>query len=703
MAKYQVDAIRNVVFCGHGSAGKTTLIDTILNKTGAVHRQASVDDGTSICDFDDEEKHHKYSIESKVTYFDYKGKHFNLLDSPGYPDFISQMIGTMRGVDTAAIVINAQSGIEVNTRRAFAEAAKAGLGRIIVINKMDADNIDFEGLIEVIQETFGTACNLLNVPVGNGADFKGVVSTLNVPDDTTGALVDPSEISESLIESIIEVDEEVMERYFEGNLPTEAELSKLIIQAIASGSLIPIICCSGKNDTGVDELLDGLSMCALPPTARTIEATNEADETIEVTPDPNGPLIAQVFKTRIDPFVQKLSFIRVFSGTLTKDSHIDLIGSRKGLKMPQLLAVQANETSPVDQAIPGDIVAVAKIEELETGTTLGDCKLAPISFPTPMVGLAVTPKSRNDQTKLSGALHKIEQEDPAFRRELDPQTKETVINGMSELHLQILQERLKRRDKVEVDTKEPEIPYRETIQIPADGMYRHRKQSGGSGQFGEVHIRLYPLPHDIDPEEWVAQEKKNGRFPSSKELHYTPEWNFLWIDSVVGGTIPSNFLPAIEKGFKERIERGVVAGYHIQDLCIEVHFGKHHPVDSNEQAFRTAASMALRNIFQEGKPSLLEPIVKLEVTIPSDNVGDISSDMSGRRGRMLGMDSAGGGMQTVIAEVPLGEVMTYARSLSSITGGQGSYTIEFSHYDVVPGNVQKEIIDRAQLKEEEEN
>ncbi len=702
MAKYQVEAIRNVVFCGHGSAGKTTLIDTILNKTGAVHRQASVDDGTSICDFDEEEKHHKYSIESKVTHFDYKGKRFNLLDSPGYPDFIGQAIGTIRGVDTAAIIINAQSGIEVNTRRVFAEAGKAGLGRIIVLNRMDLDNIDFPALVETIQETFGSACNLLNVPVGQGADFKGVVSTLNVPDDTAGALIDPSEINESLLESIIEVDEEVMERYFEGKMPTEKELSTLIVQAIASGSLIPIVCCSGKKDIGVDDLLDAFSMCVLPPGFREIEATDAEGNAVEIKPDPNGPLVAQIFKTRIDPFVQKLSFIRVFSGTLTKDSHVALVGSRKGIKIGPLLEVQANETSSVDQAIPGDIVAVAKMEELETGNTLGEIKLLPIPFPTPMVGLAVTPKSRNDQTKLSGALNKIAQEDPAFRRELDVQTKETVINGMSELHLQILQERLKRRDKVEVNTKEPKIPYRETIQINADGMYRHKKQSGGSGQFGEVHIRLFPLPHDITYEEWVEKQKAAGLLPNAKQFHYDPEWNFLWIDSVVGGTIPSNFLPAIEKGFRERMERGVIAGHHIQDICIEVHFGKHHPVDSNEQAFKTAASMALRNIFQEAKPSLLEPMVKLAVTVPSDNVGDISSDMSGRRGRMLGMDSAGGGMQTVTAEVPLAEVMTYARSLSSITGGQGSYTIEFSHYDVVPGNVQKEIMDRATLEEEEE-
>jgi len=699
MAKYQVADIRNVALCGHGSAGKTTLVDKLLNVTGAVSRQAAVDDGTSICDFDDEEKQHQYSIEASLVHFDHAGKHFQLIDTPGYPDFIGQTIGAMRGVDTAAIMIHALSGIEVNTRRVFAEAEKAGLGRMIVIGKMDSDNIDFPALIESIKEVFGTACVLLNVPLGQGADFRGVAGTLKVPDDTAGALIDPNEISESLLESIIEVDEEVMERYFEGELPTDEELSRLIVRAVAEGSLIPMVCVSGKTGAGVDELLDALAMCALPPDS--IERTTQTaeGEDVPVAADASGPLVAQVFKTRIDPFVQKLSFIRVFGGTLAKDSTISVVGARKGVKLSQLLRVQADQTEPVDEAGPGDIVAVVKMEELETASTLGEAALPSIKFPTPMVGLAVTPKSRGDEAKLSGALNKIVQEDSTFRLDRDAQTKETVITGMSELHLQILQERLKRRDKVEVSTKEPKIPYRETIQANAEGSYRHKKQTGGRGQFGEVHIRMFPLPEGTVIEEYATKE----RFASMKTPHYDEANNFLWVDSVVGGTIPSNFMPAVEKGFRERMTKGVVAGYQVQNVCVEVHFGKHHAVDSSEQAFKTAASMAFRNVFQDAKPALLEPIVKIEITIPGDNVGDISSDMSGRRGRVLGMDSAGGGMQTVSAEVPLAEVTTYARSLSSITGGQGSYTIEFSHYDVVPGNVQQEIIAKATMKEEEED
>ena len=698
MAKHKMEDIRNITFCGHGGTGKTTLVDALLTTTGTLKRQASVDDGTSICDFDEEEKQHRYTIESSVVHFEHGGKRFNVIDTPGYPDFIGQTIGAIRGADTAAVVINAQSGIEVNTRRVFAEAKKAGIGRMIVLSKLDSDNIDFQAVLGSIQEVFGGECVLLNVPLGLGADFRGVASTLKVPDDTAGAVVDPAEVSESLVESIVMADEEVMERYLEGNPPSDEELSRLIVQAVAEGSLVPIVCVSGKTGGGMTELLDAMAMCALPPSAVARTAKNADGEEVEVLADESAPLVAQVFKTRIDPFVQKLSFVRVFSGTMKKDATVSVVGERKGVKLPQLFEVQANETEPVDDAGPGCIVAVTKMEEFKTGTCLGEVSLPTIPFPTPMVGLAASPKSKGDETKLSSSLGKVSQEDPTFRLDRDAQTKETVITGMSELHLQIIQERLKRRDKVELVTKEPKIPYRETIQGEAADFYRHKKQSGGRGQFGEVHIRMCPLPNNVNVEEFATK----ARFPSMKEPHYDEANNFLWIDSVVGATIPGNFMPAIEKGFRERITRGVIAGYQVQNVCVEVHFGKHHPVDSSEQAFKTAASMAFRNVFQQAKPSLLEPIVKIEITVPSANVGDINSDLSGRRGRVLGMDSAGGGMQTVSAEVPLAEVTTYARSLSSITGGHGSYTLEFSHYDLVPGNVMQDIIKAATLEEEED-
>jgi elongation factor G len=693
----KVEDFRNIAVCGHGSSGKTTLVDHLLVKTGAVTGQPSVDNGTSICDFDEEEKHHKHSIEAAVVHFDHAGKRFNVIDTPGYPDLIGQTIGALRAVETALITIDAHAGIKVNTRRTWQEAGDAGLGRILCITKLDTDNIDFPALVDTIKEVFGPQCVLFNVPIGQGHDLKGVASTLEVPKDTKGALLDPASISESVLESIIEADEAVMEKYFEGVMPSKEDLARLCGEAVRQGTLTPIVCVSTKTGVGLDELLATLVQAALPPGAVARSAKKDGDD-VTLKADPSAPLAAQVFKTRVDPFVQRLSFIRVFSGTLKKDSTVSATGARKGIKIGPLLSMQADKSSNVDQAIAGDLVAVAKTEDLHTGTSLGDVELPPIKFPTPMVGLAVAPKARGDETKLSGALYKITEEDRTVHVEHDQETKEMVLTGMSELHLQLIRERLKRRDKVEVEAHEPKIPYRETIQNNAEGSYRHKKQSGGSGQFGEVHIRMYPLPEGTLPEDFATKE----RFPQLKAHHYHPKNHFLWVDTVVGGTIPGNFLPAIEKGFLERIASGVVAGYPVQNVCVEVYYGKDHPVDSNETAFRIAGSKAFANVFKQAKPGLLEPIVKLAITVPAGNVGDVSSDLSGRRGQMVGMDSAGGGLTTIEAKCPLAEVMTYARTLSSMTGGQGSYTMEFSHYDIVPPNIQQQVIAKAKLKDEEE-
>jgi len=572
------------------------------------------------------------------------------------------------------------------------------VGRIIVVSKMDTENIDFPKLVGNVQEMWGKACVPLNVPLGSGHNFKGVVSALKPPADVKGALIDVAAANQALIETIVETDEEVLARYFDGTPPTDEEAMRLIARSVAQGSLIPIVCVAAKSGGGLKELLDVLALCAPSPDKMVRKARDEQGEEVAIQPDPSGPLVAQVWRTRIDPFVQKLSFIRVYRGTLKKDESVHVSGARKNIKIGPLLSVQGNETKATESASAGDIVAISKTEDLHTGTTLGNAVMPAITFPTPMVGLAAVPKTHGDEAKLSGALHKIVEEDSTFRIDRDPQTKELVMTGMSELHLTILRERLKRRDKVEVVVHEPKIPYRETIQQKADGSYRHKKQSGGRGQFGEVHIRMFPFPKDTKPEEYCTKE----HFPHMRQFHYHEKNNFLWVDSIVGGTIPNNFLPAVEKGFLERLERGVIAGYQVQNVGVEVHFGKYHDVDSSEAAFKTAGSMAFRNVFQEAKPGLLEPIVNLHITVPNHKVGDINSDMSGRRGRVLGMESAGGDLQTITVVVPLAEVTTYARSLSSMTGGLGSYTMDFSHYDVVPGQVQKAIIDKAVLHKEEE-
>jgi elongation factor G len=692
-----VESIRNVVLCGHGSAGKTTLADTFLTLTEVVGGSHSVEDGTSICDFDPEEKKHKYSIEAAAIHFENGGFRFNVIDTPGYPDFIGQVIGPMQAVDNAVIVINGHSGIEVNTRRVFKEAGKANLGRIIVINKMDDETADYPGLINSIREMWGPQCTPLNIPVGSGQEFKSVISTLEVPDDTTGALIDPTEFSEPLMESIIEADDAVMERYFEGQMPTQQELSKLIVQAVKQGSLIPIVCCSAKTGVGVKEVLDTIGMCGLSP-AELIRSANNGSGEMNIQPTADGPLVAKVFRTRIDPFVQKLNFIRVFSGTLRRDDSVHASSARKNIKFGPLLEVQGESTSPVDVAGPGDIVAVAKMDDLHTGTVLGDLTLPETQFPSPMVSLAVVPKTRGDETRLSSALHKVLEEDPTFHLDRDSQTKELVMTGMSDLHLNVIQERLIRRDKLEIETKQPRIAFRETIMAKAEGSYRHRKQSGGRGQFGEIHVRIQPLPRGTNIEEFATK----ANFHAMKNHHYDEKSNFMWVDAVVGGVIPHNFMPAIGKGFAERVQNGVIAGYPIQDVCIEVHFGKHHPVDSSEAAFKMAAKYVFKQVFEQAKPCLLEPIVHLDITVPESHVGDAYSDMSGRGGRVLGSDPAGGAFTAIHCEVPLREVTTYARTLSSMTGGMGSYTMEFSHYDTMPANIQQEVIEKAKLKEEED-
>ncbi|TWT39768.1 elongation factor G [Blastopirellula retiformator] len=693
-------SVRDIVLCGHGSTGKTSLVDRILESTHEVEGRHSVDDGTSVTDFEPEERLHHYSVDAALAHFRHRGVRFNCIDAPGYPDFIGQTISAMRGADTAVIVIDAHAGIAVNTRRVYAEAERAGLGRIIVINKMDIENVDYPSLLDSIRQTFGAQCIPFNVPCAQGGHFDRVVGVMDDSADRSGALVDPGEFRQPLIEAAIEADEAWMERYFDGEIPSRAELADLIPHAVAAGALVPIVSCSIKSGVGFPELLDALAVCSVPPSMMHRSALGPDGQPVEIDGDPDGPLAAQVFKTRIDPFVQKLSYIRVYNGTLHKDELIHLTnGSRKGVKIGQLLEVQGAELRPVDEAHPGDIVAVAKIEYLHTGVNEGELKLPEIDFPEPMVGVAIRPKSRNDEAKLAAALHKLVEEDPTVRIEHDPQTHEVVLRGMSDLHLCLLQERLLRRDHVEIETHEPQIPYHETIQSEAEGSFRHKKQTGGRGQFAEVHVRVFPLPRGTDIEQFATK----SRFPHMKHRRYLPEYNFLWIDSIVGGSIPGNFLPAIEKGFLERLNQGVLAGCQIQNLCVEVFFGKYHPVDSSEAAFKIAGSKVLRDVFKKANPVLLEPMAELEITVPEGMMGDVYSDLSTRRGQVLGAQSDSPGYQTICATVPLAEVMTYARTLSSMTGGQGSYSMRFSHYDAAPPNVQMAVLRQSGQVEEDDS
>ncbi|MCA9039960.1 MAG: elongation factor G [Planctomycetaceae bacterium] len=703
MAKYTPEQIHNVALVGHGAVGKTSLADLLLHKAGIADKPGSVDAGTSLLDTEEDEKNHKHSIFSSLVHFDHHGRRINIFDTPGYPEFIGQVIGSLRSVETAVITISAHAGIEVNTRRVFAEADKADAGKMIVLNKMDHENINFIELLASIQDMFGRGCVPFNLPIGLGSSFSGVYDTLNPPDTVPDGLpMNPHDVSQMVMDSIVEADEDLMMRYLEGEKLSREEIEHGVAHAIAEGSLIPVFCMSVSKDIGVNEFLDSIADYADSPEDVHQTAYNAEGATVDLKPDPNGPLLAQVVKTRIDPFVQRLSYIRVFSGTLKKDSTVHVSGVEKPLKIPQLFEIQGAHQEPVNEAGPGYIVAVAKVEDLHVGGVLTDTDKCPrlpkINFPTPMIGLAVEPKTQSDQQKISGALHKIEEEDPTFHVTRDAQTKEMVITGLSELHLKLIEERLKVRDKVEIITHQPKIPYRETVSGAAEGSYRHKKQSGGSGQFAEVHFRIAALPQGINPEEYFTKDN----FASMRDYHYDPKLNYAFVDRVTGGSVPNNFIPAVEKGVHERMEKGVIAGYQVQDCTCELFFGKDHPVDSNETAFKLAASHCFREVFQKAKPQLLEPIVLIEVTVPDDKLGDITSDLNGRRGRVEGMDGLPGGYQVIHAKVPLAEVMTYARALSSMTGGQGSFTMDFSHYEMVPPNEQQKIVAEAKLAEEED-
>jgi len=704
MAKTHVEDVRNVALVGHGAVGKTTLADLMLFRAGVGSRPGSVDDGTSVLDFDDEEKQHKYSISSSLVHFDYGGKAFTVVDTPGYPDFIGQAICALRSVETAVVVINGVSGIEVNTRKVFALAGDEGLGRAIVINKLDQENVRFPELIDSIQGTFGKRCVLMNVPNGLGAGFTEVISTLKVPEHPpAGMPIEPADITQSLMDSIVESDESLMERYLEGATFSDDEIAHAIEHAIAAGSLIPIFCLSARTGVGVKEFMDAIAEDGLTAADIPHVVVNAAGEEQSIPEQEDAPFIAQVFKTRIDPFVSRMNYVRVFAGKVAKEGTLHNTRSGKSLKVSNLFRVQGGQQEPIDHASAGDLVVLVKMDDLQVGDTLTDgrngvLKMPPLRFPTPMIGLAVEPKSRNDQQKISTALHRIEEEDQTIHTYREAQTHEMVIQGMSDLHLKIIEERLHRRDKVDIIVHPPKIPYRETVNGSHEGMYRHKKQSGGAGQFAEVHMRVSHLPQGLNLEEYCNK----ARFESMREYRYHPERNYLFVDRISGGSIPNQFIPAVEKGILERMDKGVIAGYQVQDVCVELYFGKDHPVDSNENAFRTAGAMCFKQEFAQARPALLEPIVRLEITVPGDKFGDITSDLNSRRGRVEGMDSAPGNFQVIVAKAPLAEVMTYARSLSSVTGGRGSFTMEFSHYEMMPAHDQAKVVAAAGKPKDEE-
>ena len=680
MPSYTTADIRNVLVAGHGASGKTSLIDAMLFASKTVTRRGNTADGSSFSDFEKEEKDHKHSIYASILHADFNGKRINLIDSPGSPDLVGAAIACMPAVETVAVVINAQNGIEVVTRRVMEAAKDRNLCRAIIVNKIDMPEINLAGLVSQIQETFGHECLPINLPSGSG---KAVVECLlNREGSSDFSAV--ADAHTAILDQIVEIDEGLMEKYLGGEEPNYEALHAPFEKAMDEGHVIPILFTDAKNNVGIGELLEAIARHFPSPEEGNprpfLSGEGESQRPFEYHNEANKPLLAHVFKVTTDPFVGKLAIFRVHQGRAMGQSQVFIGHNKKAIKLGHVFQLQGKEHKEADAIIAGDLGAVAKIEEIHTNDVLHDdhaldsVHLRPLVFPTPMYGLAVTPKARGDEQKISGALTKLAEEDPTFHWHTDRQTHEMVINGLGELHLRLILEKLKNRG-LQVDTKPPKIAYRETIMNKAEGHHRHKKQTGGAGQFGEVFLRIEPL------------ERGQG---------------FEFVNEVFGGTIPGQFIPAVEKGVRELLDQGVIAGYPLQDVRVIVYDGKHHPVDSKEVAFKTAGKYAFKDAILKAKPALLEPIVNMDVIVPESHMGTITGDLSGKRGRIQGTDILPGGMAEVKAQAPLSEVMQYQSQLKSVTGGQGSFVMEFSHYEPVPPQVQQQIAAQYKPKAEEE-
>jgi len=670
--------IRNIVLLGHSGSGKTSLAEAMLHKTGATNRLGSVDEKTSICDYYDEEKEHQHSIQSSIVYTKYGNKLINIIDTPGYPDFIGSAIKAIPAAETAVIVISAAAGIETNTRKLFQLATEANLAKIIAINKMDAENVDLSELTKNIQETFGSQCRCANLPA---ADKASVIDCIE-NEDGESPVMDVATAHTELIESVIEADDALMESYLSGEEIPAEQIASVFVKALKTRTLIPIVFTDARKEIGITELLDIIGKYTPSPDQAAARQLKDGDTSTEIKADPAGPLAGLVFRIAFDPRSNmKYSTIRIFSGKLTSDTNLLRNDEKKTIRPGHILKSQGGDTTEIDSGLAGDIVTLAKVEEFKIGDLIHDGKAAgkfeAPNVPEPMFSLALEPASRGDEQKIGAALEKLCEEDPCFKISRDQQTKELVAIGLGDLHLRIMLEKMQNRSKLSVTTKEPKIPYRETITAKAEGHYRHKKQTGGAGQFGEVYLRVEPAERNSDP-----------------PLQYS--WD------IYGGSIPGQYEPAVYKGVNEVMQNGFVAGFPMQDVKVSIYDGKHHPVDSKEVAFRAAGKGAFVDALQKAKAVLLEPIVIIEITIPAENVGDIAGDLASRRGRVLGQDMLPGNFIVIKAQVPLSEVTQYNSQLKSVTGGRGSYSMSLSHYEIVPPNIQQQVVAAYAKKKEAE-
>jgi elongation factor G len=665
--------LRTVALVGHGAAGKTTLAETLLAAAGAIAARGSVEKGSTVCDFDVQEKELGHSLNSALASFDWQGARVHLIDTPGYPDFAGQAIGALAAVDTALVVINAQTGIELSTVRMMKLAAVRGLCRMIVINKIDADNVDLPALLGDIRERFGRECMLLDLPVH---ERQEVVELLG-HDSGESDFESVATAHRALVDQIIEEDESLLARYLEDGVdPSLEELHSPFEKALRAGHLIPILFVSAKTGAGIPQLLDVLAKLAPnpaegnPPSFYRSKPYSPETEAFQAEPDAEKHVLAHVFKVVSDPFIGKLGVFRVHQGTVKKDSQLFVGNARRPFKVGHLYRLQGKDYLEAEALVPGDIGAVAKVEEIEFDCVLHDSHdedhihLTPLEFPQPMQGLAVETRRKNDEQRLFEILHKLELEDPCFKVERHPTTNETVIRGLGEMHLRAKLARMVQQFKLELDTKPPQIAYRETITAFGEGHCRHKKQSGGAGQFGEVALRVEPL------------ERGAGL-----EL----------VDIVKGGAIPGVFMVSVEKGVRQAVADGVVGGFPVQDLRVTVYDGKSHAVDGKDIAFFTAARKATVEAIRAASPIVLEPLVDIEVLAPEASIGDLTGDLASKRGHVTGTQPRGVGVAAITGQVPLAELDDYQSRLKSLTGGQGAYSIHFSHYAQVPPSVQQQL------------
>jgi elongation factor G len=670
MPKFATDRIRTVALVGDGAAGKTTLTEALLATAGAIAAAGSVERGTTVSDFDTLEKAYQHSLRASLVHLEVDGTRIHLIDTPGFPDFIGQAIGALDAVETAAVVVNATAGVQMIAARMMEWAAKRKLCRLVVINRIDAENVDLPGTLAAVQSAFGRECLPINLPAGGGG--RVVDCFFNPSGDADFSSV--ADAHRALVDQVVEVDEELMSLYLEQGEVAPEQLHAPFEKALRDGHLVPVCFASARTGAGVKELLDILVKLAPSPVEGNpplfVKGDGDAATEFRSVPDPAKHVLAHVFKVVMDPFVGKLGIFRVHQGTVSRDTQLYIGDSRKAIKVGHLFMLQGGKYVEIDAAVPGDLAAVAKIDEVGFDCVLHDSHdedrihMRALEFPVPMHGFAITPKRRGDEQRISDVLHKMIAEDPTLVVTHDPTVNETVLRGLGDLHLRSVLERMASQFKLEVDTRPPRVPYRETVTAKAEGHHRHKKQTGGAGQFGEVYLRIEPLPRGA---------------------------GFEFVDQVKGGAIPNTLIPAVQKGVEQVLAAGPVAGFPLQDVRVIVYDGKYHPVDSKEVAFVAAGRKAFLDAIAKAKPIVLEPIVGVEINCPATTMGDVTGDLSSRRGQVTGTQTLQGEMLAVNGLAPLSELDGYAARLKSMTGGHGAWTMALSHYEMAPPNLQAEL------------